>query len=239
MKPVLIIKTGSTLKGVPQTRGDFEHWIQAVMGLSDPETIVCNVMAGEILPKLAEVSALVITGSAAMVTDKLPWSQFTENYLREAVIHDLPILGICYGHQLLAHALGGLVAYHPRGREIGTTSINLTSAAATDLLFNDLPFSFKVNTSHMQTVTQLPVGATVLASNDFESHHAVHFGGRVWGVQFHPEFALDIMQTYLTERAPALKAEGLDVEQLQASVSATPIAASLLQLFAALVHMTL
>jgi GMP synthase (glutamine-hydrolysing) len=232
LKPILIIKTGSTLNSVPRERGDFEHWIIAAMRLPAAQFVVCDVMAGEQLPSADQISGIVITGSAAMVTDKHAWSEYTGAFLRAAADGELPVLGICYGHQLLAHALGGAVDYHPNGREIGTTGVLLTAAGKTDPLFAELPPEFPVNVSHKQTVTRLPAGAEILAANDFEPHHAVRFSKNMWGVQFHPEFAADIMQIYLAEREPVLLAEGLNVAALQAKVTLTPVAESLLLRFA-------
>ena len=234
MKPVLIIKTGNTLKSVPPERGDFEHWIMA--GMQSPEAgfVVCNVMAGEQLPYYEDISAVVITGSAAMVTDKLPWSEYTGAFLRKLAAGTLPVLGICYGHQLLAHALGGVVDYHPGGREIGTTAVRLTAPVETDPLFVNFPAEFAANVSHRQTIIRLPQGAEVLAANNFEPHQAVRFSENMWGVQFHPEFAADIMRIYLAEREEVLLAEGLDVAELKAKVALTPVAESLLLRFAQL-----
>jgi GMP synthase (glutamine-hydrolysing) len=234
MKPILIIKTGSTLKSVPRERGDFEHWIISATRLPAAQFVICNVTAGEQLPSPDQVAAAVITGSAAMVTDRLAWSEYTTSFLRQATERALPVLGICYGHQLLAHALGGAVDYHPQGREIGTTQVRLTDAAKTDLLFAELPTEFPVNVSHRQTISRLPAGAAVLAANDFEPHHAVRFSKNIWGVQFHPEFAADIMQIYLTEREEVLLAEGLNVAELRARVRQTSVAENLLLRFARL-----
>lgn len=234
MKPILIIKTGSTLKSVPSERGDFEHWIIEAMRLPETQFVVCNVMAGELLPPPEQISAIVITGSGAMVTDRLAWSEYTGSYLRDVAHSTLPVLGICYGHQLIAHALGGVVDYHPKGREIGTTEVRLTPAVATDALFADLPDVFFANASHRQTVTRLPATAEVLAANDFEPHHAVRFGKTMWGVQFHPEFASDIILLYLAERENVLLDEGLNVTELRATVTRTPVAESLLRRFAQL-----
>jgi len=234
MKPILIIKTGSTLKSIPRERGDFEHWIMAGMRLPPAQFMIRDVMAGERLPSREEVAGIVVTGSAAMVTDRLPWSEYAGEFLREAFACELPVLGICYGHQLLAHALGGVVDYHPKGREIGTTSVQLTEAVKADPLFADLPSEFPVNVSHRQSVVQLPAGAEILAVNAFEPHHAVRFGKAAWGVQFHPEFAEDVMHYYLAEREDALLAEGLDVKGLKEKVTSTPIAEGLLARFAQL-----
>jgi len=238
MKPILILKTGNTVPGIPRERGDFEHWICTGMGMPDDHSMVVNVAAGEALPEPETVAGIVVTGSPAMVTDLLDWSEASAVFLRHAAAASIPILGICYGHQLLAHALGGSVAFHPGGREIGTTAVTLTAAADEDVLFAGLPSFFPVNVSHKQTVSVLPPGAVVLASNPFEPFHAVRFGERVWGVQFHPEFAADVMLAYLDERADVLVEEGLDPAALRRSVQETPVAASLLQAFARLVHGT-
>jgi GMP synthase (glutamine-hydrolysing) len=235
MKPVLIIKAGTTLKSIPRERGDFEHWIMAGMRLPQEQFLICDVMSGEQLPSCDDVEAVVVTGSAAMVTDKLSWSEYAGAFLRHAAGYELPVLGICYGHQLLAHSLGGVVDYHPKGREIGTTRVRLTAAVKTDPLFGDLPAEFAVNVSHRQSVVRLPADAVVLAANSFDPYHAVRFSENVWGVQFHPEFAADIMQYYLLEREDALCAEGLDVADLRAKVTPTPVAESLLLRFAQLV----
>lgn len=236
MKPILILKTGNTVPGIPRERGDFEDWIRAGMGLPDDACLVVNVMAGEALPEPETVAGIVVTGSPAMVTDRLDWSEASAAFLRLAAEAAIPVLGICYGHQLLAHALGGSVGFHPGGREIGTTAVTLTAAAGEDALFAGLPRSFPVNASHRQTVSGLPPEAVVLASNPFEPFHAVRFRESVWGLQFHPEFAADVMLAYLDERKEVLVAEGLDPAALRDNVQQTPVAASLLQAFATLVR---
>lgn len=231
MNPVLIVKTGSTVPSIPPERGDFEHWISTGMGLVAPQYRVVDVRAGERLPEPGEVAGIVVTGSAAMVTEALPWSEAAAQWLQQAVAQSVPVLGICYGHQLLAHALGGKVDFHAGGREIGTTMVTLTEAARHDALFAALPESFPVNVSHMQTVVTLPPQAVVLATNGFEPFHAVRFREQAWGVQFHPEFAADVMHAYLQDRHSQLVAEGFDPAVLEQQVAETPVAGSLLRRF--------
>lgn len=234
MKPLLIIKTGRAIKGIPAELQDFEQWIADSAELPLAACLTVSVIDGEQLPAPDACSGVIVTGSAAMVTDKHDWSEYTAEWLGKAIDTAQPILGICYGHQLLAHALGGVVDYHPRGREMGTKWIHCTPSAGADELFGNLPAEFPVHTTHMQSVLQLPPHAEVLAWNSFEAHHAVRFAPRAWGLQFHPEFTPESMSHYIRIRSEALKNEGLDPQQLHAEIEETPVSASLLRRFVAL-----
>ncbi len=235
MNPVLIIKTGNTVQTAYAKVGDFELWIIDSMQADPEKFIVVDVFKGEKLPSPTEVSGAVLTGSPAMVTDKLDWSEYTADWLRQAIAIKLPILGICYGHQLIAHALSGRIDFHPLGREIGTTMVSLHPDFVNDILFSEFSEPFPVHVSHMQTVTELPSGATILASNDFEAHHAVRFSELCWGVQFHPEFEEVAMRSYIEERQNDLISEGLDVEGLLSEVKPTLLARKILNKFYELV----
>jgi len=228
MKPMLIIKTGKTVQTAYAKAGDFELWILSAMQAEASDCIVVEVFKGEKLPPNDEVRGAVITGSPAMVTDRLDWSEYTAEWLRQAISRQLPILGICYGHQLLAHALGGRVDYHPKGREIGTTVVSPLTESKEDILFADITEPFTVHVSHLQSVMELPSAATVLASNVFDSFHAVRFSDLCWGLQFHPEFEELAMCSYIEERQQDLRKEGLNVEALLAEVKPTPVARKIL-----------
>ena len=107
MKQFLIIKTGSTFEGITRTRGDFEDWTAETMGLEGDEWLSINVQIGETLPDPDDVIGCVITGSHDMITNDTDWILATTRWVREAVKADLPMIGICFGHQLMANALGG------------------------------------------------------------------------------------------------------------------------------------
>ncbi|MFT5320842.1 MAG: GMP synthase (glutamine-hydrolyzing) [Pseudohongiellaceae bacterium] len=234
MKHTLILKTGSTIPVIAEEKSDFEQWIATGMSLSVEQTLIVSVFEGQPLPDLQSISSIVITGSPAMATEKLDWIEKSQHFILSAIYAGIPVLGICFGHQLLAQAMGGKVDWHPQGREIGTTMVSRSVESADDPLFNKLPLTFPVHTTHMQTVTELPSDAVILAANNFESHHAVRFARNVWGVQFHPEFNVAIMRRYIEERRLQIDDEGLDSTALLADVSPTPEALLVLQNFAAL-----
>ena len=228
--PLLIIETGKPLPSLNRY-GGFAHWIRVAAGLCEQQTRVVDVTAGQALPDVTEIAGVVISGSAAYVTDREDWSEATAAWLRQAVAAGLPVLGICYGHQLLAHALGGEVAFNPAGRESGTIALELHDSAAADPLFAGLPAVVPAHATHLQTVLVPPPGATVLARSARDNCQAFRIGERAWGVQFHPEFATHHMRGYLRERAECIARHGLDARQLQREVTAAPQARRLLRRF--------
>jgi GMP synthase (glutamine-hydrolysing) len=151
-----------------------------------------------------------------------------EAWLRDVVRAGTPTLGICFGHQMLAQALGGEVQKNPRGREIGTVRIE---RIADDPLFEGLPAAFEVNATHIDTVTVLPPGATRLARSSLDDHQAIRFTETCYGVQFHPEIDADVMRAYLEARREILATERFVVEALLAEVTHAPHGRQILRNF--------
>jgi GMP synthase (glutamine-hydrolysing) len=231
MDPLLIIKTGTTLASLTGECGDFEDWIRAGMGLDRNQVTVVSVFEGADLPDPKRFSGVVVTGSSAMVSQREAWSEQTAEWLRDAVGNTTPVLGICYGHQLLAHALGGLVGPNPRGRAIGTVRVRLDTEAADDALLAGFGGALCVQTTHLEAVLELPDTATRLASSSADPNGAFCFGTAAWGVQFHPEFDAHVMRRYLEERRELLAAEEIDVDDRLAEVEESPDGTSVLRRF--------
>ncbi|HET6907338.1 MAG TPA: glutamine amidotransferase [Rhodanobacteraceae bacterium] len=233
MKPILIIRTGRAPDPVRARHGDFPHWFRVCARLPPARLRIVDVAEGEPLPPPAQVAGAWITGSAAMVTERAAWSERAAGWIRDAMDIELPMFGVCYGHQLMAHALGGRVDYLPGGREIGTLPIELTAAAANDPLTGRLPERFRAHTTHEQSVLEPPPGARVLAGSARDPHHLLRYGPHAASVQFHPEFNAEVMRAYVHRKREAIRREGGDPEHIYRQVAATPSARQVMRTFGA------
>ena len=235
MKPILILKMGQTIPDLVERKGDFEDWIARPFVRRGLPVEVLSPNAGTPLPQPNAFAGILISGSHAMVTDRASWSEHTAEWIPEIVFERVPLLGICYGHQLIAHALGGMVGQSPGGMEIGTINLHLTNAATDDLLFGDLPVCFSAHVSHFQSVVELPPKAKRLAFSAVEAHHAFCVGSCAWGVQFHPEFDVDIMKAYIHAFDEMMHDHGQRPEKAIAAVTETPRSREILDRFADIV----
>lgn len=229
MKQIALIKAGTTIEEIRHNHGDFEVWFAQCLDISN--LLQIDVYKHQALPAAEDLAGVVITGSPAMVSEKQDWSECTAGWLEKAVRKGIPILGVCYGHQLLAHALGGRAGHNPAGRQIGTVTARLIDSAKDDPLLGHLPTTFAAQTSHSEVVLELPPDAQRLATSPLDDNFAIRYAENVWGVQFHPEFSSEVMSEYIRCRLAAIHKEGLNAEQLLEKTTETKEAKSVLQVF--------
>lgn len=198
--PLAIIQLQTPPATVMSQIGEQQHWFVAALGLQDGDYIVVRPDLGEALPEPASVAAAILSGSWAMVTDHAEWSERTAAWIRSAVDHSLPLLGVCYGHQLMAYALGGVVDDNPRGWERGQQQLKTGVACQQDPLLSQLPEHFSAWLSHRQSVLQPPPGARVLASSALDDCQIIRYSPQALSVQFHPEFTGTIMTACLQNK---------------------------------------
>ena len=222
MKKLLIIKTGDTFPEIKAVDGDFEKMFANCLSGIDVEIEVYDPRQEATFPALQQFAGVIITGSHSMVTDCEEWSERLLPYIQEMRQNNVPTLGVCYGHQLIAKSLGGELGFPPEGPQAGSTEISLSALGKADKLLGLSPNRFKVNAGNSQRITQLPDGAVVLAGNDFEPHQAIRFGDWMWGLQFHPEFNRRVACAYIDRTADTLIEHGRKVDVIKADCVDTP-----------------
>jgi len=226
---ILVLRAGDAVPQVAEVHGEFFAWITRAAGDAwQGKWVEHDLRSAESFPDCESVSAIIITGSISSVTERAPWMLRAEAYIRDVVRAETPLLGICFGHQLMAQALGGEVQKNGRGREIGTVDV---TRHVDDPLFEGLPAQLRANSTHVDTVVSLPPGAVVIASTGLEAHAALSFGPVARGVQFHPEIDVGVMRGYIEVRRPCLVDEGLDADAIMSEAAETPHARELLRNF--------
>ncbi len=205
---IVILVTGTTIPELARRRGGFERWIREGAGEAwRGGWTAHDVRTRAPLPGPRDADAFVITGSSSSVTERAPWMVRAEELVRAIVAAETPLLGICFGHQLIAQALGGKVRRNPRGREIGTVRVE---RIADDPLFAGLPRAFDINGTHVDAVAEPPGAAEVLARTALDDVASFRIGKTTRAVQFHPEFDADVMRSYLRARSHLIASEGHD-----------------------------
>lgn len=197
MKNILIIKCGETYPEIKTEYGDFEDWIIARSNLPTSVFKIYNIAEGQILRHPSEYISAIITGSHANVNQRHPWINQLKNWIVTAKYSNIPVLGVCFGHQIIAEALGGSAIQNPNGTMMGTTKIVLNKEGRFDSMFKNAGSSFETYSMHGFIVVKEPLGAKILANNDENSIIEAYRLDKIYGIQFHPEFTPEIMQEYI------------------------------------------
>jgi GMP synthase (glutamine-hydrolysing) len=178
------------------------------------EVVAVMLHRGEPLPALDEWDAIVSLGAVEGVYDDDPWIAQERAFLREAAARDIAILGICFGSQILADALGGR-AYLADGIEAGVVDVVRTAEGEADPVLRHL--DVPVVAWHQDTFDP-PPGATLLGSTD-RYRHAFRVG-RTLAIQAHPEAGLDVVDGWLAAGGrEQLEEAGIDPEEVRARVA--------------------
>ncbi|MBL4773166.1 MAG: glutamine amidotransferase [Alcanivoracaceae bacterium] len=221
-KVIAIIQTGQPIESVLKKYGDFDAWFIKAMAIDKARTKTFRVYEKIEFPEMESIAGLIITGSAAMVTEQRNWSEYTINWLKQFLHRDIPVLGVCYGHQQLARLLGGTVDWNPQGRQMGQVNMRISPEAYKDRLLgsiieqseNSKTRVIKLLATHQQAVIELPDDVTILGTTELDENHCFRYKNHIWGLQFHPEFTTDITAEYIRARAKDLVKEGLNPVQM-------------------------
>ncbi|WP_323849409.1 glutamine amidotransferase-related protein [Billgrantia pellis] len=170
-----------------EAHGNYPEMFAALFQRADPtlEFQVWRCLDGEIPDDVDAVDAWMTTGSKYGVNDGLPWVDELCDFVRELWRDGKPLVGICFGHQLMAKALGGEVVKSERGWGVGMSFNRVTARAA---WMEPWQPGIDLLVSHQDQVEILPPEATIVGGSDFCPHYLMQVGEHFLGVQGHPEF---------------------------------------------------
>ena len=188
-----ILQTGHVIDEVQAEMGDYADVFERLLGAQNFSFSRYWVVDGEFPKSAADADGWLLTGSRHGVYEDLPWIKPLEEFVREVHALGRPMVGICFGHQIIAQALGGKVEKFDGGWAVGHQDYAFTDGS-----------TMRLNAWHQDQVTVLPKGATVTASNDFCKNAAFLLGDKIMTIQPHPEFDARMMQLLLTMRGPGI-----------------------------------
>ena len=227
---ILLLKMGSTMPSVKAKYGDYEDWFAAALAIPREQLLVVDAHGEPKFPENHRFDGLIISGSAHAVYDYEEWSENAADWIEAQINAKRPILGVCYGHQLIAQRLGATVGLSPGGREIGVCAVERMK---TDPIFDGLPDQFNVVQTHSDAILTDVPGAQVLARSPQAENQAMAIGNHIRTVQWHPEFTADIISDYIHLRQEAIEAEfdAAHVERLLGALEPVPSGRQILHNF--------
>ena len=151
----------------------------------DLEYRTYSVIRGEMPESIHDCDAWLITGSRHAAYEKLDWMLALEDFIREIHATSVPLVGICFGHQIIAQALGGEVVNSDKGWSIGVQSYEIDKSQD---WMAEAPQQVRIYAFHQDQVTVLPPGASVFSSSEFCPYAGLSYGDSIISIQAHPEF---------------------------------------------------
>ena len=198
MKKVVILSAGPGLPEIVELYGHSSEWIPNILSSKNLDFVIKNVYNNDECT-IDDGDVWIITGSKYSVYENVPWINNLVDFVKLLIKNKKPVLGICFGHQVIAKSIGANVIKNPLGWELGSYSINLTDSGLNHNLFSGINNRDIVYESHQDVVVNLPSDVNILA-NTKKSIQSFQYKNNIYGVQFHPEFSWEVTRMLMDLR---------------------------------------
>lgn len=212
-----------------EPHGPYRRLVADMFAGHDVEVVDIGVVDGDGPASIHEFDGWVISGSPASVDDDEEWIRTAEQIVRDVVAAERPLLGICFGHQLIAQALGGRVERAPTGWGVGPQRYE-TTVLPPWLAPDDHPLT--ILAMHRDQVVEAPSDAVVWSTADYCPNAGMMIGERTWTIQGHPEFTPALVGAIAGRRRRSIGTEVVDrmLPRLATPLSADVVAAAAVRL---------
>lgn len=187
-----ILQTGLAPEALAPEMGDYPDMFARLLDGHGFTFRTWKVVEGELPASVTEADGWLITGSRHGVYEDHPWIPPLEQFIRDAFAARVPVVGICFGHQIVAQAMGGKVERFDGGWAVGATEYDFGGE------------TLRLNAWHRDQVVTAPPGAKVIATNDFCTNAALLYDDRALTVQAHPEFRPEFVDGLMRTRGKGL-----------------------------------
>lgn len=250
---ILIIQTGHARDPILDECGDFDEFFLRAIRRHHPESkvdvdVFPIIDLDENPPAATNYQGIITTGSASMLDENLGWMQKSLDYTNRCLDKRIPLLAVCFGHQLLGAACGAQVGPNPNGRANGTVELTMSSRMPTSpppdrSVHSTGPSSpagwmrggnsTPVQVSHRDVILDKSPHFKVLGTAAHDPNHFIGAGDCAWGVQFHPEWTKKISEMYIDLRQEILQKElgKQRFDKMRSTVRETPEATELIPQF--------
>jgi len=217
-----ILMTGHAIPEFEKDFGDYDKLFARLLAGHGFEFVDFDIEGGVFPPGPEAADGWLITGSRHGAYEDHPWIPPLEQLIRDIYADGRPLVGVCFGHQIIAQALGGKVEKFGGGWSVGRTTYEIDGHETA------------LNAWHQDQVTEVPDGAEVIGSSDFCANAALLYGNKVYSVQPHPEFTAPMVDMLVKRRGKGVVPDALLAgasTQLDAPVDNADIAARMAAFF--------